>query len=271
MAHLNAEEFEGLLSGQTAEPAHLALCPACRQRLAQERATAARLRAAFESVHADTTLVERIRSQIRASGSTTRSATRKPLAAQPAATLMARIPRWAWAGLAAAAMLALIAIPIFLSLRPSSAMAAQAELVMIHDHNLTAGHEFHGDSDPAKLAEYFRQKLGFVPAMPELDQGMKLRGCCLARFRGEPVGSYVVDTTQGAISIIVTTGPALSCCQPGEISSHGRTMTVASCTCGHCNMASLRLNGYTYFALGDQTVPHDTLVDLLLRLQSPAR
>jgi hypothetical protein len=171
--------------------------------------------------------------------------------------------------MAAAAVLALMAIPITLSLRPSSAMAAQAELVKIHEHNLAAGHEFYGDSDPAKLAEYFRQKLSFVPAMPELDQGMKLRGCCLARFRGEPVGSYVVDTPQGAISIIVTTGPSLSCCQPGEISSHGRTMTVSSCTCGHCNMASMRLNGYTYFALGDQTVPHDTLVDLLLRLLAP--
>jgi len=221
-------------------------------------AVGARLRAAFESVRADDGLVERIRAQVAAGVEE---------AQRP--RVLARIPRLAWAA-AAAAVLILTAIPIVLSLRPSAAMAAATELAMIHDHNLAAGHGFYADSDPAKLAEYFRHKLGFTPAMPELNQGMKLRGCCIARFRGESVGSYVVDTPQGGISIIVTTGPSLSCCQPGEISSQGRTMPVASCTCGHCNMVSIRLNGYTYFAIGDRAVPHDALADLLLRLLAPA-
>jgi hypothetical protein len=36
-------------------------------------------------------------------------------------------------------------------------------------------------------------------------------------------------------------------------------------------MVSLRLNGYTYCAVGNQDVPHDVLADLLLRLLSPSK
>ena len=230
-------------------------------------AVGARLRAAFESVRADDGLVERIRAQVAAGEVKNMVANSGRHGTRP--QVLARIPRVAWAA-AAAAVLILAVIPLVLSLRPSAAMAAATELAMIHDHHLAADHEFYGDSDPAKLAEYFKQNLGFRPALPELGQGMKLRGCCLEHFRGESVGSYVVETPQGVISIVVTTGPALSCCQPGEISSQGRTMPAASCTCGHCNMASIRLNGYTYFAIGDRSVPHDVLADLLLRLLAPA-
>jgi len=268
MAHLSDEEFEGLLHGQAAQPAHLAQCSVCQQRLAEKRALAARLRAAFESVHADTALIERIRSQIRTAESVPPSVPKVPRAVGQRPTLMAGVPRWAWAGLAAAALLMLVAIPMSIVLTNRPVEAAETELVRIHNHNLTPGHEFYGDSDPAALAEYFKKNLGFTPAMPELGHGMKMRGCCVEHFRGAPVGSYVVDTPHGVISMIVVSDMPESFSQTRQISRNGQLLWAS--TFGHCNMVSIRLNDYTYCAVGNQDVSHDALADLLLRLLSPS-
>lgn len=268
MAHLSDEEFEGLIGGQAAEPAHLAECPACRQRLAEERAMAVRLRSAFESVHAGTALIERIRSQVRAAGAVPASVRKAPRAVGRGPKLMAMVPSWAWVGLAAAALLVVLAIPLSMTSTTRSVAAAEVELARIHDHNLAPGHQFYSDPAPAALAEYFKKNLGFTPAMPELGHGMKLRGCCVDHFSGAPVGSYVVDTPQGAISVIVVNDAPESFSKAEQIAREGQTLWASSF--GHCNMVSIRLNGYTYCAVGDQEVSHDALADLLLRLLSPS-
>jgi hypothetical protein len=169
-----------------------------------------------------------------------------------------------WAALTAAAALILaLAIPLTLYLTtPNPAQAAQEELARIHAGNLSAPHGFHADADPAHLAEYLKTQLGFEPATPRLGQGMAMRGCCVAHFKGEAVGSYVVETPRGPLSIIVLpqTPEALGMTQPME--AGGATFWRGGFAAN--NMVAARYGQYTYCAVGE--VPTDLLAQILLAL-----
>ncbi len=141
-------------------------------------------------------------------------------------------------------------------------MAARAELVKIHRHNLSADHEFYSEADPAKLAEYFKSKLGFSPFMPVPSQGMVLRGCCVRQFRGQIVGSYVVDTPQGVISVVVVTDKPQSLGMGDKFERQGRVFWKSSFA--KCDMVTVRLGDYSYCAVGE--VSHEYLTELLSRL-----
>jgi len=249
MTHLAGEQFEDVVQGRAPEPAHLAECPACRERLAEQRAIRDRLRSSFASVHADAALAERVR---RAG----EERLARPLRIH-------QLSRTAWATLAAAAAAVILAIPAILYLTaPNLASAAQAELVKIHTGNLAAGHEFFTEADPAKLADYLKTQLGFEPAAPRLGQGMAIRGCCLAHFKGEHVGSYVVDTPRGPISIIVVPQAPEALRMTEKFESGGRTFWSGSFA--RNSMVAVRIGGYTYCAVGE--VPRDLLTRILLNL-----
>jgi len=257
MNHLTDEQFEDLLQGGATEPAHLAECRACRDRLAEHRAVRARLRSSFASVRADAALAERIRRSV---------GEPRPAAAPRSLRRPSRVhhlSRFAWAGLAAAAaVIVAAAIPAILYFTaPSMAVAAQAELVRIHEGNLAAHHEFYTDADPAKLADYLKTHLGFEPATPRLGQGMAMRGCCVAYFRGSAAGSYVVDTPRGPISIIVVpqTPESLGL---GRVPGDGRTCWAGAFATNH--IVAVRLGDYSYCAVGE--VPQDLLTAILLDL-----
>ncbi len=193
MTHLTDEQFEDVVQGLAPEPAHLAECPACRDRLAERRAVRDRLRSAMASVRPDAALAERIRRATETARAVPTAAPAKRLAHRP-------LPRLAWASLAAAAVILIAVTTILYLTAPNS---AQAELVRIHTANLSASPGFYAEADPAKLAEYLKTELGFQPAAPQLGQGMAMRGCCVAHFQGHAVGSYVVKTPRGSLSIIV--------------------------------------------------------------------
>jgi anti-sigma factor RsiW len=249
MTHLTDEQFEDLLQGTAPEPAHLAECPACRDRLAEQRAVRDRLRAAMSSVHADQALAERIRRSMVAPASATQEPRRF------------RLSRAAWTSLAAAAivMLALTA-GVFMISAPES---AQAELVRIHEANLADGRNFFTSDDPAKLAEYLKTQLGFEPATPRLDQGLNMRGCCVTHFKGQVVGSYVVGTPHhGLLSIIVVPQTPEQLRMDHQFTAGGQGFWSDTFATNH--MVAVRLGDFTYCAIGE--VPQDLLTQILLAL-----
>ncbi|MHC4166293.1 MAG: anti-sigma factor [Planctomycetota bacterium] len=257
MNHLTDEQLEDILQGEETDLAHLGECQHCRDRLAEKKAIAERLRSAFGSVQAGADLVDRIRHKLNAGATATR-----------ADQLVQRIIPWhhrwqMWPGLAAAAAILIVLVPLSMYLgSPSAAKAAQAELVKIHNHNLSPDHDFYSEAEPEKLAEYFKSKLGFNPRLPELGHGMAIRGCCVKHFRGEVVGSYVVDTPQGVMSVIVVTDKPESLGIVGKFRKGNQTYWKSSFA--KCDMVSVRIGNYSYCAVGE--ISHEYLTELLSRL-----
>ncbi|MHC4744886.1 MAG: hypothetical protein ACYS8Z_23470, partial [Planctomycetota bacterium] len=168
-----------------------------------------------------------------------------------------------WPTVAAAAAVLIILLPLMYFGSPSAAEAAQRQLVNIHNHNLSPDHEFHSEAEPEKLAEYFKNKLGFSLLLPEPGRGLALRGCCVKHFRGRVVGSYVVDTPQGVMSVVVVTDKPESLGMSGGTFKKG-PHTYWKSNFAMCDMVSVRIGDYTYCAVGE--VSHDYLTELLTRL-----
>ena len=91
---------------------------------------------------------------------------------------------------------------------------------------------------------------------------MALRGCCVAHFRGEVVGSYVVETPQGVMSIVVVTDRPQSLGM-GQKFQHGKN-TFWKSSFAKCSMVTVRLGDYSYCAVGE--ISHKYLTELLDRL-----
>lgn len=251
MIHFTDEELEQIVQGEMPEPAHLAECEMCRGRVAEATALRQRLRSAFASVSASEGLAARVQKGL----------SRKSVAAAKGPRILSRLPVWAWPAAAAAAVILVFSLVFYLA-EPSSVLAAQAALVEIHNHNLSPHGEFYSEAEPEKLAKYFKDKLGFVPTLPRLGKGMSLRGCCVVHFRRQLVGSYVVSTPKGAISVIVVTDEPKTLGKGGEFTHRGHTLWASSFA--KCNMVVARFDGYSYCAVGK--VPHDMLTQLLSQL-----
>jgi hypothetical protein len=256
MNHLTGEQFEEIMMSDSPRPAHLADCAECRERLAEKEALANRLRSAFAAVKGGEELAEQIRRQINLHSSATELQASKPLL-----NLRSHWRRWLVIGSVAAA-LAISGPIVFYRTAPSPVAAARAELVQIHKDNLSGRHEFHSETNPDKLAQYFRDKLGFTPYMPLPNQGMALRGCCVRHFRGQIAGSYVVDTPGGVMSIVVVTDPAESFGTGGRFEQDGYVFWKSSFAM--CDMVTVRLGDYSYCAVGETS--HEYLTELLTRL-----
>lgn len=257
MTHINDEQFEDVLAGVTPDPDHLGRCERCRNELADRRALRSRLHSAFADVHVGKELLGSIRADARQA-----VLKNKTRITPPARARMFYFARWA-IPLSAAAMI-LIGVSAFLLFSgPDSAMAAPAELFKIHQHSLTDHKELYSGTDPQSLAGFLKKELGFRPAVPRLGEGMSLRGCCIAHFRDKPVGSYVVDTPRGVISVIVVTESPESLGMKDTLRRGNHTYMAGSFA--KCNMVvTARSDGYTYCAVGE--VPREYLVDLLEQL-----
>lgn len=256
MSHLNDEQFEQILQGIEFDPKHMEECEHCRNRLAEKKALAERLRSAFANVEAGQELAQSIREQI-----DSKSKSSQQVRGGGGLALRAHWRGWT---AAVSGMAALIAIGVLLTSlgNPSPAMAAQEELVAIHRHNLTKDHEFHSEADPEKLAAYFKSKLGFNPRMPEPGHGLALRGCCVKHFQGQVTGSYVVDTPEGVMSVVVVADTPESMGITGKFEFDGYTYFKSSFA--KCDMVSVRIGDYSYCAVGE--ISHSYLTELLSRL-----
>lgn len=256
MSHLTDEQLEEIMGGAGVRLEHLEHCDECKERLAEKEALAGRLRSAFATIKPREELRERIHEQL------------NPSSMPPEHASIRRLSdirsHWRnWSVIAAAAAVLIVGVPLVIYLTtPSSAVAAQAALVKIHEDNLSPNHEFYSEADPEKLAEYFKSKLGFSPSMPRSGQGMALRGCCVAHFRGEVVGSYVVETPEGVMSIVVVTDRPQSLGMGHKFQHRGHTFWKSSFA--RCEMVTVQLGGYSYCAVGE--ISHSYLTELLSQL-----
>ena len=257
MNHFTDEQFEDIMQGEDIDLTHLRQCRDCQNRLAEKQAVAARLRSAFSSVQPGQNLAKKIRSGLEKTAAPT-------VTVQPAQrTWLNRRSRQLWPALAAAAAILIVLVPLSIYFgAPSAASAAQAELVKIHEHNLSPDHEFYSEAEPEKLAEYFKSKLGFNLRLPEPGHGMALRGCCVRHFRGQVVGSYVVDTPEGVMSVVVVTDKPESLGIKSKFKKGRHTYWKSSFA--KCDMVSVRIGDYSYCAVGE--ISHEYLTELLSRL-----
>jgi len=242
MTHLSDEQFEDVLAGGTPEPDHLAQCERCRNELVERRAMRLRLCSAFAGVHPSGELVSKIQVS-------TRQAVVRKTSTPPTKTRIFHLTRWA-VPLSAAALI-LIGISMFvLFTGTDSAVAAPAELFRIHQHSLSPHTELYSDASPELLVRFLKEKLGFQPAVPKLGAGMSLRGCCVVHFRNKPVGSYVVDTPRGVISIIIVAETQKSLGMNDTLRRGNHTYKAGSFA--SCEMVTVELGGYTYCAVGEE-------------------
>lgn len=258
MSHLTDEQLEEIMQDKDSASEHLEYCGECRERLSEKEALANRLRSAFVTIRAEEGLAGRISRCLDIGSIRSRRGGTRDLS-----DVRRHWRGWFAIVSAAAALIVVASLVIYLA-TPSPAAAAQAELVEIHKHNLSAGHEFYSEADPAKLAEYFKNKLGFSPSMPHPGQGLALRGCCVRHFRGEIVGSYVVETPEGVMSIVVVTDRPQSLGM-GHKFQHGEH-TFWKSSFARCEMVTVRLGDYSYCAVGE--VSYKYLTELLGRLVS---
>lgn len=261
MNHLTNEQFEDIMQGKISPPEHLEKCLACQNLLIEKKALAERLCVAFASVKADPRLVDSILSQIH------QAKPASPPARPSHGSGVVRFGQRLWPALAAAAALLVVLVPLSLYFSSSSqANAAQAELVKIHYNTIEPHDDFYTDADPENLAAYFKRKLGFAPIFPRLRQGMSVRGCCIKHFRGQMVGSYVVDTPRGVISVIAVTDTPLSMGLTRMPAQKSSDQVFWKGFFARCNMVTVRLGNYSYCAVGEVSV--ELLTDLLIQLLS---
>jgi anti-sigma factor RsiW len=233
MSHLTEEQFEDILKGDTGVSEHVARCPDCRARLDEKRALARRVRGAFSSIQAGPDLVGRIRSDI------------------AGAQVRPRIVRLhlhrhlgLGLGVAAALVIAVLSI-VFYANTGSQASAAQAALVGIHHANLRSleqpPHSQMADRPGAHA---------HTPAMPCAGCRGNPCTCQVRDFSGRPVTSYVVQGSNAPVSVIVVphSPKALGMTPARSRAAAGRAVWQGACE--GCNIVSVRIDGYSYCAVG---------------------
>lgn len=255
MDHLSEIELEELIADGSGDAGHIHLtgCALCRERLAEKRAIARRLRDAFEGIHAPASLGARIGLAGRASDRLEDGAVRQ-------ATQQRGAGRRSLAAAISAAAALIVAIPLLFYLTtPSTAIA---DLANIHSHNLSESGGFISETDPEMLAAYFKEHLGFNPRLPEPNHGLRLRGCCVRHFQGDIAGSYVVATADGIMSIIVVRRAPQSMGMTERIDRGGHAYWRSAFATS--NMVSVKIGDYSYCAVGE--ISHGYLEDLLSSL-----
>ncbi|MDD4889374.1 MAG: hypothetical protein PHU85_05550 [Phycisphaerae bacterium] len=245
-------QIEDALCGDADEAAraHLADCPACRDRLAAAQAVRGQLRATLGAAKAPSALVDRIRRMTVAA---------QPVDARPPVRFAARMLRH-WRGLAAAAglLVVLSVLAIMAFTRPTEAVAAQ-ELIKLHEQNLAGQTDLlhHGTHDQSET--YLSDTLGFKVAIPH-DQGeLRLRGCCVTRFLGQPAGNMMIAGPNGPVSVIVSNVNARELTTKVKIERDGRTYWV--CPMKGFTTVAVQDGRLIYAAVGNETP--DRLVAVL--------
>ena len=240
MNHLTEEQFEDILQGETRVPDHVEQCPQCRALLAEKRALGERLRKTFSSVRSGSDLADRIRAQVGSAATGSRPR-----------TLFLAVHRRLWSSLAAAAAILVVAIPVGLYINTTSRVeAAQTQLVEIHKENIESLDGLFVHEDPSRLTGYLENETGHAPATLCTGSGLTLCGCCTRQFQGRTVGSYVVQSQNGPISIVITPdSPKSLGMTPGKGQQPSKR-PIWRARCNGCNMASVSIGNRSYYAVG---------------------
>jgi hypothetical protein len=260
--HLTDEQFEDVLRSPGSHAEHLAACEDCRRVLGEHEALRLRLQRGFASVMVPQGLVDRIAAQ--AHGQAQRG---QNIGLGPNSGGSPRIRRpyfiFRWPVMAAAAAILIAAVTIgFMIWSPQSANAAQSQLVRIHQANLSGEARMFASGEPGQLKEYLQSQMKESIPIVNPSQGMKLQGCCVARFKDKDAASYLVKTDQGSVSIIILkeSPQALGMKQMAapdfwSAASDNCNMAAAHCPCGHF-----------FYAVGE--APTSTLVNVLAQVRA---
>ena len=258
MSHLTNEQIDEILISGAREPDHLKDCDSCRTKVTHRRVLGEHVRKAFNSIEADNDLRNRIHAAVANNPQDGSHATAP-------ASFRNRAPRRLYPFLAAAAAVILVAVPVahFLG-RTSQANASQLELLRIHHHNLSEHGDMMTDLDPKSVEAYFEEYLDHAPDVVATGRGLNYCGCRVQTYRGQPVGSYVVDTSGAKVTVLTLQEmpEALGMKKMLGLSTAGHITWVATCEC--CNMAAVRVSGQTYYALGEAS--HEELNLVLVTL-----
>lgn len=219
-----------------------------------DEALRGRMQKAFASVHAPAGLKARIEERLSA----------KAPSAAPARSRIFRL-RWP-AAIAASILVAVGLLGVYLATTPAEATAAQMELVSIHEHNLSDKAGLFQAAQPEELHEYLQKRVKDAPPIPQPAPGTKFQGCCVANFEGKPAASYLIQTPEGPVTIIVL--PQKPQAMGMKLWGEKDGLTYWSAKPAQCTMAGVECSpkcGHTFYAVGQ--VPVETLVKAL----SPAR
>ena len=259
MNHGNEDNFEAMLRGEAATPAEGTLDRDLARRLETHRAIRSRLQRAFAGVRPDAGLEVRLRRRL--ADAESRSAAPRTARETFWGRLRVGRPRLVPA-LAVAALIVAAAIPLSVLFLQQSVQAAQEEFATIHERHQPGGERLFVAADVAEMAAHLRAELPYEAGVPRVRPGDKVSGCCVDRFRGEPAGSYILDTPQGRVSFIVSQAAPETLNLRHQTDRGGRT--VFSCGYGDCRMAGVRANGVSYYVVGK--MPREALIDLLMQV-----
>lgn len=259
MSRWNDDHFESILSGQTPAPPEGQSDQELLRRLETHRAIKDRLRRAFAGVKPDAALEARLRRRLAAADQ--RSAATVPAAGGSLWSRL-RLRRSLAPVLAAAALIVAAAIPLSVLFLQQPAQAAQKEFAAIHGKHQAGGKYLFRAADVAQLAAHLKAELPYEPGIPRVRPGDKVCGCCVDRFLGQPVGSYLLETPQGLVSLIVAQAAPDTLDLSHKIERDGRI--IYACGYAECRIAGVRSNGVSYYAVGK--LPRETLIDLLMQV-----
>lgn len=256
--HLTDEQFEEALQGVRPHAEHLAGCEECRQLLAQRQALRLRLQKSFAAVALPLSMADRISRLIAGQGAAAMTATTTPPTARRVV--------FRWPAMAAAAAILIAAVTVgFVIWSPQPANAAQAQLVRIHQANLSGQAHMFASSQPEQLREYLRSNMKDSIPIINPTQGMKLQGCCVARFNDKDAASYLVQTDQGAVSIIILDESPQALGMKQSTTPEGLAFWAAAAD--HSNMAAVNCPcGHMFYAVSE--APTGTLIKVLAQARA---
>jgi anti-sigma factor RsiW len=247
MSHLSTEQLEDLLAGEGGEAReHLDDCEACRQRLAEAELLRNRLRGAFEGVRPPADLASRILSESR----------NPPAPKRPVAKALR-------SGLAAAAVI-LLGVTLWMHLEANG--SAPSDLLAMHEGNVARVNGFHLAGEPERIVALLLEEVGRAPASPRLCQCSSLEGGRQGRLLGQSVGTYLVRTPKGEVSVVIAVArPVALGLEP---MTHASGADLWCLHCDSCHIVAMRSDSATYVTVGDMS--DEQLADVLLRVV-PAR
>jgi len=240
VTHLTNEQLEEVLLTGEDSSNHLASCMECQKRLAEKKAIQNRLKLAFDRLSIPASLSGRIKSQL-------------PTKSRSQNRILFPWPRSPW--MVGSLVAAVLALGFFLTFHfgviPLESVA-QAQLVQVHQANLTPDSHMVMSSDVEKLTAHLQSQLGYAPQAPRPVRNTTLAGCCVRRYCIQKVGCYILKTPEGVVSIVVIENHPKSL----GMSKQKHCARCIECTCwkkslGTVNAAAVQRGPYSYYAVGN--------------------
>jgi hypothetical protein len=221
------------------------------------RALQQRLQTAFNSVRPGIHTFVRIQSAVSSAGIQPPSDVRHT---RP-------FPRWHVAVSAAAMVLVVLGAAMLLGpganppTEPGSAPGKIAQAVLAHIHSETASHPAHPSEDWTELRGYLAETTGIAPRRVSGSR-LRLVGGSRTELFGESAASYVMQTPQGPVTVVVMR------MHPDRLNfDHCREVDARrlwACGFREYRMVAVRVGKLTYCCIGK--LDHDKLSQILLPL-----